>query len=170
MYSDLNHISLEAMEAVIHKVEDALNAIQPGLFNKLYKSDNYSSFDKAAKEAPEEAYTAVKNVWGGGRFNPLRDFWQVFQDTKKIIAGMRKYGLRTLANVFDEVFEPVGFRQFRGSELASQIAGPGSPGREIWVQGPCLFINAHSDDTKTINTLAELMAHEFGIDILQLME
>lgn len=168
MYSDLNHVSLDAMETAIDKVRKALDAIRPGLFDKIYGSDDYSAFNSAANEAPQEAADAVRAVWTGGRFNPLRDFWSVYQSTRPMISAMRKYKLATLANVFDMVFEPVGFKQFKGSNM-SELPPPTGPDREIWIQGPCLFIYAQSNDSDKLDELAGLMDEEFGIDILQLM-
>ena len=169
MYSDLNHISLEAMEKVVDKVEAALDSIKPGLFNKIYQSDSYLTFSRAVKEAPQEAADAVRAVWTGGGFNPLVDFWGVYHSTRTMVHAMREYKLATLANVFDMVFEPVGFKQFKGNNL-SEVPQSSGQEREIWIQGPCLFIRAHSSDNDILYNLASLMDEQFDIDILELMD
>lgn len=166
MYGDLNHITLELMEKAIDKVEEALDAVQPGLFNKLYASSDWSQFNQAESSISDEAKDAIKAAWTGAQYsNVVREFWNAYQSSKLIREAMRKNNVSTLAQVFDAIFTPENFQQMKGSEISKLKR---ASDREYWVQGPCIFIDSEKGVKITLAKLYKMMMDELEINMPQL--
>jgi hypothetical protein len=111
-----------------------------------------------------EATNAMADAWKG-KHNPVRNFWDVYQSSKKVMMAMRKHNMSSLAQVFDAVFTPDNFQHMKGSDISKLKRSSNS---EYWVQGPCLFIDVYKGGKFVLNKLYQQMQDELDINMHQL--